>query len=399
MKRTGRKLAVILMLGAAMVSGCKKAEKIETAGQPEVQITGEATEAPEATEQGADSPVETAEAEQGAEGLAEPNAVSQPEEQIADGTEAVPEVQVTAFSFADVENLYFYFSSGAGGWYTVLYIHGDGSFDGHFQDSDMGDTADEYPNGTLYYSDFSGRFTEPEQVDDLTYRFRIASMDFPYGFGEEIKDGIRYCYSSAYGLDEAEDLYLYLPGSKVKDLPEEFRTWVGYYDPDAVAEEELPFYGLYNENAENGFSSYETVTESAADEAEDTDGQAADAQTENAASRVDEILAGAEKQAAAVEARLQQARSQGDMNMISGELYQVWDDALNGVWKILKETLDEESMKALTQEERAWIAEKERAVKEAGAEFEGGTMAPLVMNQTAADMTRDRVYELAKKAK
>jgi len=65
------------------------------------------------------------------------------------------------FSFEEVADREFYFSSGAGGWYTVLHIHGDGSFDGHYQDMDMGDSGSEYPEGTLYSSDFSGRFTEP----------------------------------------------------------------------------------------------------------------------------------------------------------------------------------------------------------------------------------------------
>jgi len=41
------------------------------------------------------------------------------------------------FSFADVANLEFYFSSGAGAWRTVLYIHEDGSFDGEYLDSDL----------------------------------------------------------------------------------------------------------------------------------------------------------------------------------------------------------------------------------------------------------------------
>ena len=125
------------------------------------------------------------------------------EDGVQDG-ESVPEgqagdkVSAEGFSFADVADREFYFSSGAGAWYTVLYIHEDGSFDGHYEDTNLGDMGDNY-NGTIYYSDFTGQFTEPEKVDDTTYRFRIQSIEYPLGFGEEIKDGVRYSYTGEYG--------------------------------------------------------------------------------------------------------------------------------------------------------------------------------------------------------
>ena len=135
----------------------------------------------------------------------------------------------------------------------MLYIHEDGSFDGHYEDTNLGDMGDNY-NGTIYYSDFTGQFTEPEKVDDTTYRFRIQSIEYPLGFGEEIKDGVRYSYTGEYGLDGAEELYMYLPGSELADLPESFLTWVGYYNPESTDETNLPFYGLYNEKMDQGFS-------------------------------------------------------------------------------------------------------------------------------------------------
>lgn len=58
-----------------------------------------------------------------------------------------------------------------------------------------------------------------------------------------------------------------------------------------------------------------------------------------------------------------------------------------------------EEMAVLTEEELRWIADKEAAVQEAGAEFEGGSMQPLIINQKAAALTSDRVYELADKLK
>ena len=52
-------------------------------------------------------------------------------------------------------------------------------------------------------------------------------------------------------------------------------------------------------------------------------------------------------------------------------------------------------MEALTKEERAWVQEKEKQVKDAGSEWEGGSGQPLAENTEAANLTRKRVYVLA----
>lgn len=54
--------------------------------------------------------------------------------------------------------LTFVFSSGAGGWFTELELQPDGSFTGSYHDSEMGEFAEDYPNGTVYVCEFSGRF-------------------------------------------------------------------------------------------------------------------------------------------------------------------------------------------------------------------------------------------------
>lgn len=113
--------------------------------------------------------------------------------------------------------------------------------------------------------------------------------------------------------------------------------------------------------------------------------------------KVQEMLEEAEKEAEALEKKLQEDPSltQADMNELSSEIYMVWDDALNELWKALKDSLDEATMESLLEEQRAWITEKEAEVKQAGEEVGGGSLAPLVANQRAADLTRVRVYELA----
>lgn len=161
------------------------------------------------------------------------------------------------FNFCDLSKYQFVFSSGAGAWQTMLNINEDGTFQGYFSDSDMGDIGDDYPKGTVYLSEFEGKFTTPEKVNSYTYSVEIEYIKLEKEVDtEEIIDGIKYIYSEPYGLNDAKEIYIYTPEAPIKELPEGFRNWVGYRNLSNVEEEYLPFYGLYNLDADCGFSSY-----------------------------------------------------------------------------------------------------------------------------------------------
>jgi len=112
---------------------------------------------------------------------------------------------------------------------------------------------------------------------------------------------------------------------------------------------------------------------------------------------VEKLLADAEKEAAAMEKKLAEDASlnQAEMNELSNEIYVVWDNVLNELWGILKDTQDENTMNDLLKEQREWIDMKEAEAQKAGEEFAGGSMQALVVNQKAAELTKVRVYELA----
>lgn len=158
--------------------------------------------------------------------------------------------------FSELSKYQFEFSSGAGAWQTTLNINADGTFKGFFSDSDMGDTGEGYPNGIFYSSAFEGKFTTPKRVNDYTYSMSIEYIHLEKEAGsEEIIDGIRYIYCEPYGLDGAKEIYIYTPNAPIKELPEGFLSWLAFMDFNDV--EYLPFYGLYNVEAECVFSSYE----------------------------------------------------------------------------------------------------------------------------------------------
>ncbi len=293
------------------------------------------------------------------------------------------------FSFADVADREFTFASGAGGWSTELYVGEDGSFKGNFHDSDMGSTGPGYPNGSLYLCSFSGQFSAPVKVNDYTFEVGIDEIRYEQKSGsEEIKDDIRYIYTTPYGLDGGETFYFYLPSAPVREMTEDFLSWVHGSIPEydstmnwETGRSGLPenasigFYGFYNVEEGEGFSSYQIRFTGR------------------------DIVVGvkeAQRKADEISKELQGDHPQTELNFLALDLYNLWDGQLNKIWGYLKETLDPEEMKKLTAEELKWISDKEAKVEKAAGEYKGGSIEPLIRHTTAADITRERVYELLK---
>jgi len=157
----------------------------------------------------------------------------------------------TELTFADLDGFEFEFSSGAGGWATIVVIQPDGTFAGNYHDSELGSMGDDYPDGTVYICEFSGKFTELTQVGYCEYSMKLESLTQEGIFEEEeIIDGVKYITSYPYGFDDAEEFRLYLPGKAANEIPE-LNNWAAYgIDPEI---EYIDFYGLYNINGQQGF--------------------------------------------------------------------------------------------------------------------------------------------------
>ena len=294
------------------------------------------------------------------------------------------------FDFSKLANCEFYFSSGVGGWGTELTIDEKGNFEGNYHDSDMGDTGEGYPGGTCYYCKFHGKFDTPIKVNDYTYSTKILEISQENESGtEEVIDEVLYKYSDPYGLENAAEIYIYLPDAKIKDLPEGYMSWARMAVENR---EELGFYGLYNVAQEEGFTSYENdQTEKITENTETSFAQDIKSSTD-----IDTELSQVEEKEQELDAKLQAGDlTQMDMNQTSYEIYKLWDDELNSIWARLKTTLPEDEMAKLTTQQKQWISDKEKAVKEAGAECEGGSIQPCIENDKASELTKKRVYELA----
>ena len=285
-----------------------------------------------------------AEAQSSAEASAQADAPSQEAASGEPAAESGDTAGAGEFSYASLVGQEFLFSSGAGGWGTVMTVYMDGSFTGNFHDSEMGDMGDDYPNGTVYYCDFRGSFGGLTKVDDYTYKTTLKNLVYDKTpETEEIKDGIRYCYSTAYGLEATEDLYFYLPGKPLDEIPEVFFAWV-QMAKDTAENGKLTMYALYNEAQEYAFGAYPAYDagndedSSAAEEGADStevreNGGASSSDAALTADQLKASLENTQKASDELESRMQnEDMNQMQLNDASAELYALWDDQLNEIW-------------------------------------------------------------------
>jgi len=110
---------------------------------------------------------------------------------------------------------------------------------------------------------------------------------------------------------------------------------------------------------------------------------------------IDEYLASVKAQSDAINTSFENdPLTQTELNLKSMELSELWDGAMNYLLDELENRLPEDEYSKLQNDQLAWIAERDRAIAEAGAEFEGGSFYSFIVNTEAARITEERVLEL-----
>lgn len=136
----------------------------------------------------------------------------------------------------------FIFSSGIGGWETYVFIEKDGTFTGSYSSSNAIES---------FSCNFSGEFTAPVKVNDYTYKMKLKSIETET---TEVKDrdGVRYEDIEPYGFDNADEFLIYMPGTPVSELSEDFLWWLHNLKSD---DEYFPenIYALYNVGGDEVF--------------------------------------------------------------------------------------------------------------------------------------------------
>ena len=118
--------------------------------------------------------------------------------------------------FEALSKLEWSFSSGAGAWSTDLRIQADGSFSGEYHDSEMGETGDGYPDGTVYGCSFTGTMSLAGKANENAWILRVDSLILDEGqVPEAIEDGLRFVTAGPYGLSEGDEMLLYRPAESI----------------------------------------------------------------------------------------------------------------------------------------------------------------------------------------
>lgn len=265
-------------------------------------------------------------------------------------------------TFADLSKRQFGFSSGAGAWGEEFVIEKDGYFWGKYHDAD----AD-----TMYFSSYSGHFTDLTKIDDYTYQMRLSDISYKdEPDSEETIDGTHYIYTEAYCLGDNEHFTVYLPGTPLSSLSESIMCWIRDYNQ---SETELTMPIIVDEKNEYGIYSQERL--SPAEDAKVT-------------------LSNYQESFDYYNQLISETSTTMDWVIYSGRLYELSDECLNYLWNLIRYNVEEERYQEILTEQRSWIAEKEKAAEAARDEWEGGSFAPVAYNDMLATMTIERCQVL-----
>lgn len=120
----------------------------------------------------------------------------------------------------------FLFASGAGAWGTTLTLRPDGTFEGHYHDSDMGSNTPEYPHGTVYLCDFTGQFGRLRPLAGGGWAMTLETLVCEAEEGTEwIENQQRHIASGPYGMELGETFFLYPPETAAEGLSGDFLSW------------------------------------------------------------------------------------------------------------------------------------------------------------------------------
>lgn len=208
-----RFLVLLLVINIGFLTACATGKKEGTGNTESVSDTVSSTNSEDAIT-GSES---------------EGNATGSESEGNATGSES--EGDTETFGFEDLAEAPFLFASGVGGWGTMLNINSDGSFFGDYHDSEMGLTGADF-NGTVYQCTFSGKFTDLKMESEGLYTMRVSELAIEKTEGmEEILDGVKFIYTTPYGIYNDSVVKIYLPDIDISSFSEDFRMWVmgSYY--------------------------------------------------------------------------------------------------------------------------------------------------------------------------
>jgi uncharacterized protein YecT (DUF1311 family) len=187
---------------------------------------------------------------------------------------------------------------------------------------------------------------------------------------EEIWDNVRYCYSEAYGFENATTFLVYAPGTPVNVFDEDVWFWIQWsVGEDSVLKSPV----IVNKDQDEGMYSYDRL--SAAEDAEISYKNYRESYDYWCGKNVD-------------------ADTTMDMYIYTEKSYEVADECLNYLWNLIKYNTDEETFSNILEEQRAWLKERDEQAEQNRDSWEGGSFAKVDYLDTMGTMTMERCEKL-----
>ena len=111
---------------------------------------------------------------------------------------------------------------------------------------------------------------------------------------------------------------------------------------------------------------------------------------------VDAKIAAAKSEADVIKKKLTEDGSltQTEMNQLATELYTIWDNTMNDMYNVLKDTISKNVKESFVAYQESWVEEREMEIKKIQIEYKNGSMATMAAMMKAAEMTEERVNSL-----
>lgn len=172
-------------------------------------------------------------------------------------------MQIADVFSADIPS-HFAFGSGAGAWGSGIDLQKDGSFEGHYWDTDMGGNGEDY-DVTAYHCDCVGKFGNIEKYGDYYYSMTleeyIPEQEKGMSWISKETDGdtsyrLMNIITDPLGIYPGTTYYLFLPGAPLSELPVALTEPMIGVGVSTDEPKTLLNYVLYNADAGAAFSGY-----------------------------------------------------------------------------------------------------------------------------------------------
>ena len=204
----------------------------------------------------------------------------------------------------------------------------------------------------------------------------------------------RVCDKESFEPIDVPNLYT---DSEYKDVMDQFtkHKFISYDELKAREDEKMKFIGVTDEIRNGNLPEYKDIKLEGLPVSSTDDSDEDDTDISTSDGSIQSEMAKVEKKHQEYENMDWGSMNQADMNITTGEMYELWDAELNSLWSRLMEEAASDSKEKLLKEQREWIKRKEAEVKAAGEEALGGSLQPQLENGAAWTLTRKRSYEIA----